>query len=509
MAKVINEITDALRVKVLNPRAGKASGDGECGLYALTHSVADFCALAEENETRQPGDVELRAKYAQFKEKLAASVLPAYQAYYPDATVAHFINDLRRAEPKAREAIFSPFFRNILANKVQGLSVEEFNRFKISLEGDKQKYTQAVYLENLKKKGNNFNVDELGYVLQELGLRGRIYSMNAQNKGQYYDVGDANNNISYIKLINQNEHWEWIAKSPEDAKAHNDKFTDAKKPGLLDSKVSAKLPDDMQNILKQFGISEDSFISMVLKAVMALFGFAKTASKLFNPDQPLEGEELQMPGAESMAKAITALGENGKGLNQALRKAATSDNKEEGLKAVFDDAVKRLIANKQYDEADALLKSQETVVIDTLKKTQDMPTQMAAAMYNQAATEISTTGLAPQMSDEFRRQNFNTRLEMLKECYNVNKEVNALEAAPAVLSNTAQSSDASILAARNDAKTAKLMAGGQKLCTLYNGYSAALAAERQQQAARAAAAQQPQPVNLEAEPVLRQALRAH
>ncbi len=451
--------SEALYVE-LQPLACKSSGDGACGLHAVTHSIADLCKEAEENEKIMPdGDAGTAKRYRNLKKRLQERVLPYYQKTYPNADIDDFINDFVTASPDRLESLFSPVFRDLMAEHIARLPAAEFEHLKSEL--NNPFLTHAQYQETLLAKypNNWFGNKELGYILEELNLQGRLYMVDKNDSvrkfpliGSPHRPGDPLY-AGEIGLINYSErHWEWLATNAKAAALHNKTHSGAALYFGAGSKSAAKsstssgeeasklqqMPEAFKGIFEKLGFKEDSVfgkaIAVIMNFVMAIFGVVRTIGLQMNPDQPFDAAELQISGAKELERASTALGEEqGKGLRAAFRNAKTSEAQE----ALLRDVIKRLADNKQYALADELLKSQEA---ELLKKAHNIESDLekvaepsaTAMVHNMVETceqvmeVLAKDEFFSEGSDSYKRENFEERLNLLKEGWNIQKNVGAI-----------------------------------------------------------------------------------
>lgn len=443
---------------LLQPLASKTSGDGACGLHAVTHSIADLCGQAEENEKIRPGgDAGMADRYKNLKDRLQARVLPYYQEVHPDTDIDDFINDFITASPDRLEAEFSPHFRDLLGEHVSKLPDAELEHLRDEL--NNKVITREKYIASLRSKypNNWFGNKELGYILEELNLRGRLYVVDKENNiKQFPFIGSPRSpdDALYagdIGLINYPErHWEWLASTEEAATLHNKAHHGAKlyfggeaAPKSLEEEKKSKMqimPEMFKGIFDNMGIKDDSdfgkAIATIINSLMAFFGVFRTIGLQMNPDQPFDATELQIIGAKEIEKASKVLGEEeGQGLHAAFRNAKTPELQE----ALLRDVIKRLADKKKYALADELLQKQEAQLLKEAHKVEDNlakvggSTVAAAGMVHEVVVTcenvvniLANDELFLVGSANYKRESFEERLNMLKEGWSIQQNANTM-----------------------------------------------------------------------------------
>lgn len=451
----------------LQPLACKTSGDGACGLHAVTHSIADLCRQAEENEKIMPnGDADIAKRYQILKRRLEERVLPYYKKLHPDTDIDDFMIDFITASPDRLEDEFSPHFRDLMAEHIAQLPAPEFEHLKDEL--NNKAITREQYLANLRAiyPNNWFNNKELGYILEALNLRGRLYVVNKENNiKQFPFIGSPRSpeDALYagdIGLVNYPErHWEWLASNAETAALHNkahhgaklyfgeelEKSTKPKSPDEESKSKMQKMPEMFKGVFDNMGITEGSDLgkafATLMNFVMGFLGIFRNLSLQVSPDQPFDAAELQMPGAKEIEKASKALGEDGQGLHAAFRNAKTPELQETLLR----DVIKRLADKHEYALADELLQKQEAELLKAAHQVDDNyakvdPASAASGMVHEVVETcenvlhiLAKDELFSMGSDNYKRESFEERLNMLKEGWNIQQNAKMIVEPGAVL----------------------------------------------------------------------------
>lgn len=453
----------------LQPLACKATGDGACGLYSITHAVAELCAEGEENAKKKPGDEGIALRYRRLRRRLEETVYRNYRDTHAGETFDDFIRAFTETDPVNREKGFAPYFRELYYRHIRELDADGFKELQDEL-GDKR--TKEEYIQYLRDNAKHwFQKNELTRILSELGVNAEVYQpVDASTVVKLFSeeslgIGPAKKYpfAGEIGLIhyrnhqsNKDLHWEWIAQRAATAIKHNaahpyelwyGKSTASNESSTSNTASSSlfgsgdlfKIPAQFQDLFKQFGFTDDSAwskgISLLVNLFMMMMGIVKTVTRWLNPDEPLDTEELNIPGAAVVNRAVKALGKAGEGLNREFRGASKEDKKK-----VVAKAIKTLVDDKQYDLANELLKEQEAELLkampkvrETISKVKESYADEIVAECENDIKELSDEHLLAEASETYKGQNFTERLACLQEAWAIHETVEEISSNFSVL----------------------------------------------------------------------------